>query len=105
MVGNSIEEYTVDEMKESLHQCSPTITELIQQKINIILKEKQMITSEKVNFAQISNFASSFITKSKQNNFVSCWIVDTGVTNHIYAFKKYTYNLKIISQKNHCSFT
>lgn len=91
MVGNFVEEYTVDEMKESPHQCSLAITKLIQQEINRILKGKQIIISEKVNFAQIFYFAGNSITKPKH--------IFLKAINYICAFRNMFTTLKPLTKK------
>lgn len=103
LVNNASEEGNESRKDSTTAKWGPAMTELIQQEVNQILKGKQQASeAEQVNFAQISDFAGNISNSnffSYANDIHSCWIVDTGDTNHICEVEGLLENLKPLANK------
>lgn len=89
----------IDEKKETLMaKCSPTMTEIIQQEISRILKNKQPAKMERVNFAQLDDFVGNTFKTSSLNDDLHKWIIDIRATNHICAVRNLFVSLKPLTQ-------
>lgn len=59
MANNPFEEGNEGRKELTVSKWSPTMIELIQQEVNKILKGKQTVESEQVNFAQVADFTGN----------------------------------------------